>query len=68
MSVLQRELKMITDGTFRPEGRTGDELMQLMSTLAGEWALSKESETLFEAVLSPGRTKKDIAQRIGLGY
>ena len=28
MSVLENELKMIADKTFRPEGRTGDELLQ----------------------------------------
>ena len=33
MSALERELKVIADKTFRPEGRTGDELLQLIKML-----------------------------------
>ncbi len=36
VGVLQHELEMIPDKTFRPEGRTGKELSQLLSLIVGD--------------------------------
>lgn len=36
MSVLQSELEMIADETFRAEGRTGAESLRLISTFVGD--------------------------------
>ena len=36
VSVLQRELRMIPDKTFRPEGRTGEELSRLLGLIVGD--------------------------------